>query len=235
MDQRVIESAPLLTATVLHGRLEGLVGEIHLAQTFRNAEAVNIEAVFTFPVPPEAVLLGVEVTLDGRVLRGQVLPAEQAEEDYEEAIVSGDGALLLQSAGRGLYTINVGNLLPGQVAELDYRYALLGVWDDDLWRLVLPTTLAPRYGDPHRAGLAPHQVPQVALFTGHRFTLDRSWAAAWARPRSIHLPTHSQSSRKKGGSACAWPRVPRRWTGIWSCSFARRLPLAPARPSSPGT
>ena len=172
MDPRVIESAPLLTATVLHGRLEGLVGEIHLAQTFRNAEAVNIEAVFTFPVPPEAVLLGVEVTLDGRVLRGQVLPATQAEEDYEEAIVSGDGALLLQSAGRGLYTINVGNLLPGQVAELDYRYALLGVWDDDLWRLVLPTTLAPRYGDPHQAGLAPHQVPQVALFTGHRFTLD---------------------------------------------------------------
>ena len=86
MDQRVIESAPLLTATVLHGRLEGLVGEIHLAQTFRNAEAVNIEAVFTFPVPPEAVLLGVAVSLDGRPLRGQVLPASQAEADYEEAV-----------------------------------------------------------------------------------------------------------------------------------------------------
>ena len=192
MDQRVIESAPLLTATVLHGRLEGLVGEIHLAQTFRNAKAVNIEAVFTFPVPPEAVLLGVEVTLDGRVLRGQVLPATQAEADYEEAIVSGDGALLLQSAGRGLYTINVGNLLPGQVAELDYRYALLGVWDDDLWRLVLPTTLAPRYGDPHQAGLAPHQVPQVALFTGHRFTLDLVLGGS-LRQASVDSPSHPLS------------------------------------------
>ena len=198
MDQRVIESAPLLTATVLHGRLEGLVGEIHLAQTFRNAEAVNIEAVFTFPVPPEAVLLGVEVTLDGRVLRGQVLPAAQAEEDYEEAIVSGDGALLLQSAGRGLYTINVGNLLPGQVAELDYRYALLGVWDDDLWRLVLPTTLAPRYGDPHQAGLAPHQVPQVALFTGHRFTLDLVLGGS-LRQASVASPSHPLSVIPEAG------------------------------------
>lgn len=198
MDQRVIESAPLLTATVLHGRLEGLVGEIHLAQTFRNAEAVNIEAVFTFPVPPEAVLLGVEVTLDGRVLRGQVLPAEQAEEDYEEAIVSGDGALLLQSAGRGLYTINVGNLLPGQVAELDYRYALLGVWDDDLWRLVLPTTLAPRYGDPHQAGLAPHQVPQVALFTGHRFTLDLVLGGS-LRQAQVDSPSHPLSVTPEAG------------------------------------
>ncbi len=189
MDQRVTESAPLLTATVLHGRLEGLVGEIHIAQTFRNAEAVNIEAVFTFPVPPEAVLLGVEVTLDGRVLRGQVLPAQQAEEDYEEAIVSGDGAILLQSAGRGLYTINVGNLLPSQMAELDYCYALFGVWDDDLWRLLLPTTLAPRYGDPHQAGLAPHQVPQVALFTDHRFTLDLVLGSS-LRQAQVDSPSH---------------------------------------------
>ena len=189
MDQRVTESAPLLTATVLHGRLEGLVGEIHIAQTFRNAEAVNIEAVFTFPVPPEAVLLGVDVTLDGRVLRGQVLPAQQAEEDYEEAIVSGDGAILLQSAGPGLYTINVGNLLPGQIAELDYRYALLGVWDEDLWRLLLPTTLAPRYGDPHQAGLAPHQVPPVALFTEHRFTLDLVLGHS-LREAQVDSPSH---------------------------------------------
>lgn len=189
MDQRVIESAPLLTATVLHGHLEGLVGEIHIAQTFSNAEQVNIEAIFTFPVPPEAVLLGVEVTIDGRVLRGQVIPAEQAEEEYEEAIASGDGAILLQSAGPGLYTINVGNLLPGQLAELDYRYALLGVWDDDLWRLVLPTTLAPRYGDPHQVGLMPHQVPQVALFTGHRFTLDLVLGTS-LRQAQIASPSH---------------------------------------------
>lgn len=189
MDQRVIASAPLLTATALRGRLEGLVGEIHIAQTFRNAESVNIEAVFTFPVPPEAVLLGVEVTLDGRVLRGQVLPAQQAEEDYEEAIISGDGAILLQSAGPGLYTINVGNLLPGQMAELDYRYVLLGVWDDELWRLLLPTTLAPRYGDPHQAGLAPHQVPHVALFTEHRFTLDLVLGSS-LRQAQVDSPSH---------------------------------------------
>ena len=198
MDQRVTESAPLLTATVLHGRLEGLVGEIHIAQTFRNAEAVNIEAVFTFPVPPEAVLLGVEVTLDGRVLRGQVLSAQEAEEDYEEAIVSGDGAILLQSAGPGRYTINVGNLLPGQFAELDYRYALLGVWDEDLWRLLLPTTLAPRYGDPLQAGLAPHQVPPVALFTEHRFTLDLVLGHS-LRQAQVDSPSHPLSVTPEEG------------------------------------
>ncbi|WP_170265694.1 VIT domain-containing protein [Thiohalocapsa marina] len=192
MDQRVTESAPLLTATALRGRLEGLLGEIRIAQTFRNTESVNIEAVFTFPVPPEAVLLGVEVRIDERVLTGAVLPARQAEEDYEEAMVSGDGAILLQRAGRGLYTVNVGNLLPGQTAELDYRYALLGAWDGDLWRLTLPTTVAPRYGDPLRGGLAPHQVPPVALQTGHRFTLELVFGGS-LRAAEVDSPSHEFS------------------------------------------
>ncbi len=189
MDQRVTESIPILTATALRGRLEGLLGEIRIAQSYHNAEAVTIEAVFTFPVPAEAVLLGVEVEIDDRVLQGQVLPARQAEADYEEAIVDGDGAILLQSAGRGLYTVNVGNLLPGQTAALSYRYALLGVWDGDLWRLHLPTALAPRYGDPLQGGLAPHQVPPVSLLAAHRFTLELELGGN-LRQAQVDSPSH---------------------------------------------
>ncbi len=209
MDQRVTEPAPLLTATALSGHLEGLLGEIRIAQTYHNTEAVNIEAVFTFPVPTEAVLLGVEVCIDDRLLRGQVLPARQAEDDYEEAITQGDAAILLQTAGRGLYTVNIGNLLPGQTAELSYRYALLGVWDGDLWRLHLPTCLAPRYGDPLQGGLAPHQVPQVSLLAQHGFTLDLTLGGSLARAQvdspshrlAVTAGEHGQRGRLADGSA----------------------------------
>ena len=48
----------------------------------------------------------------------------------------------------------------------------------------LPTCLAPRYGDPHQGGLAPHQEPQVSLLAEHGFTLDaRSEAACERRGR----------------------------------------------------
>lgn len=172
MNERVKPQGCVLRATAISGRLQGLLGEITIAQTYRNAEPVNIEAVFTFPVPVEAVLLGVDIRIDDRVLQGRVLPRRQAENAYEDAVSGGDGAILLQEAGRGLYTVSVGNLLPGQTAQLRYRYALLSVWNGDTLRLQLPTTLAPRYGDPGQAGLQPHQIPTVDLDAENRFSLE---------------------------------------------------------------
>ena len=189
MNERVKQPGCVLQATAISGRLQGLLGEITIAQTYQNAEAVNIEAVFTFPVPAEAVLLGVDIRIDDRVLQGRVLPRRQAEDAYEEAVSGGDSAILLQDAGRGLYTINVGNLLPGQTAKLSYRYALLSVWNGDTLRLQLPTTLAPRYGDPGRAGLQPHQVPEVALDAENHFSLELELGGS-LRTATVESPSH---------------------------------------------
>ena len=91
MNERVKPQGCVLRATAISGRLQGLLGEITIAQTYQNAEPVNIEAVFTFPVPVEAVLLGVDIQIDDRVLQGRVLPRRQAENAYEDAISGGDG------------------------------------------------------------------------------------------------------------------------------------------------
>ena len=189
MNQWVKQQGCVLQATAISGRLQGLLGEITIAQTYQNAEPVNIEAVFTFPVPVEAVLLGVDIRIDDRVLQGRVLPRRQAENAYEEAVSGGDSAILLQEAGRGLYTVNVGNLLPGQTARLTYRYALLSVWNGDTLRLQLPTTIAPRYGDPGRAGLQPHQIPPVDLAAENRFSLELELGGS-LRQATVESPSH---------------------------------------------
>jgi Ca-activated chloride channel family protein len=162
----------ILQTVQVKGRLQGLLGEITIAQTYQNAESINIEAVFTFPVPVEAVLLGVEIRMNDRQLQGRVLPKRQAEETYEDVVSGGDSAVLVQEAGRGLYTVNIGNLLPGEIARLTYRYALLQVWNGDTLRFQLPTTIAPRYGNPVATGLQPHQIPPVALDAENRFSLE---------------------------------------------------------------
>ncbi len=189
MNQRVEQRGCVLKATAISGRLQGLLGEIAIAQTYQNAEPVNIEAVFTFPVPVEAVLLGVDIRIDDRVLRGRVLPRRQAENAYEDAVSGGDSAILLQEAGRGLYTVNVGNLSPGQTARLRYRYALLSVWNGDTLRLQLPTTIAPRYGDPGQAGLQPHQIPPVDLDAENRFSLELELGGP-LRQAVVESPSH---------------------------------------------
>ena len=101
MDQTATADTQVLTATAIRGQFLGLLGELRITQTFVNCELADIEAVFTFPAPLAAVLLDVSVRLDGRELTGQVLAKQATEVDYEDAIASGDKAILLQSAGTG--------------------------------------------------------------------------------------------------------------------------------------
>lgn len=167
--------------------LADLLAEVTLTQTYRNDERTSIEAVYTFPLPLDAVLLSLDVTLGGRRLRGTVVEKSEAEDRYEDAISEGDAAVMLQNPEPGLYTMNVGNLLPGEQAKITVRYALLHRWSGDQLRLHVPTTIAPRYG---ASPLAPHQTPESSLTVENRFSLRVEVQGA-LRDARFECPTHA--------------------------------------------
>ncbi|MDZ7753017.1 MAG: VIT and VWA domain-containing protein [Gammaproteobacteria bacterium] len=187
-----------LEGVSVEAAIRGLMAETTVTQTYRNLEAVNIEAVYTFPLPLDAVLLEMIFELDGRRLTGVVRPRGEASEQYEAAVEDGDTAALLEQAAPGLYTVNVGNLMAGERAVVRFRYAQLLRWQGDSLRFFLPTTIAPRYGDPGAAGLMPHQVPEHALTAEHGFSLkvgiDGVLAAA-----AFECPSHPVAVADHGG------------------------------------
>lgn len=180
------ERIPLQDVAV-HATLRDVLCEVRSTQTYRNDEASPIEAVYTFPLPLEATLLDVHVTLGARALAGVVVGKPEAERRYERAIADGDGAVMLELAEPGLYTMNVGNLLPGEVARIEIRYALLHRWTGDRLRLHFPTTIAPRYG---AMPLAPHQQPQHSLTVEHRFAFSLTVHGALASAQ-FSSPSHA--------------------------------------------
>jgi Ca-activated chloride channel family protein len=158
-----------VTAT---GRVSGLFFELTVEQRYRNATGRNIEAVYSFPLPWGAELMSLEFDLGGRTLAGTVVPRKVGEERYEGAIDAGDTAVLLERAANGIYTANVGNLMPGESAVVRYRYAQLLRLEKGHVRLTVPTVIAPRYGDAEsQAGLAPHQVPASSLLVDYPFEI----------------------------------------------------------------
>lgn len=167
--------------------LADLLAEVTLTQTYRNDEDINIEATYTFPLPVDAVLLSLDVMLGGRRLRGTVVEKSEAEDRYEDAIGDGDAAVMLQNPEPGLYTMNVGNLLPGEQAKITVRYALLHRWTGDQLRFHVPTTIAPRYGE---SPLAPHQAPESSLTVENRFSL-RIEVQGTLRDARFECPTHA--------------------------------------------
>ena len=114
-----------LESVDVHASLRGLFSEVAVTQVYRNLEDTNIEAVYTFPLPLDAVLLDLSLELNGKTMRGVVQPKAAAEERYEDAISDGDSAVLLQQVEPGVFTLNVGNILPGERAVVRFQYGLL--------------------------------------------------------------------------------------------------------------
>ena len=183
------EAKVALEKVNVEARLRGLCSETEMTQIYRNLEQKNIEAVYTFPVPLAAVLLELSLELNGKICKGVVSAKQQAENQYEEAIASGDSAILLRQIEPGIYSVSVGNILPGERAVIRYRYSQLHHWNNDSLRFQLPTTIAPRYGDPLAGGMAPHEVPEYSLTHDHGFALTLRVEGALANA-DFECPSH---------------------------------------------
>ena len=177
----------VLEDVAIDAAVDDLMTVVDVCQRYRNPGTRHIEAVYTFPLPVEAVLLSFAVEIGDRMMAGTVIAKPEAEQRYEDAITDGDAAVLLEQPQPGLYTASVGNLAPGETATVRFRYGLLLRWNGDQVRLTMPTTIAPRYGDPASGGLAPHQEPELGFDAERSFRLRVSvrgvlQGARWASP-----------------------------------------------------
>jgi Ca-activated chloride channel family protein len=171
-----------------------------MAYHFLNAEDVNIEAVYTFTLPIDGVLTDLRVCIGERELRGTAVEKSQAQEDYEQAVSEGDTPVMLERLDSGLYSLNVGNILPGEQASVTIEFLEVLSPRGDEVRYELPTTLGPLYGDPARRGLAPHQHPTHSLLVDNRFSLEVNIRGCLA-DADIRTPAHATRLERDGARA----------------------------------
>ncbi len=180
----------------VHGKLDGLLLRMKVRQTYTNDSDQSLETVYTFPLAWGATLLNLAVELNGKRLNGSVIEKKQAVKQYEKAIDNGDSPIMVERSGRGLYTANLGNLLPGETAVIEIEYAQLLNFETDRIRLSIPTTIAPRYGDQHTQGQLPsHQTTATSGLVEYGFfmTLDVKGTAAKG---VVSSPTHPIKTSK---------------------------------------
>jgi len=178
--------------------LENLLCEVTVRQVYRNLERISIEAVYTFPLPLSAVLLDMSIKTETKELKGIVIEKTKAEDKYEDAITEGDTVIMLEQIEPGLYTMNVGNLQPEDTIEISITYAELFKWRDNSLRFFLPTTIAPRYGDPENVGVQLHQTPEYDLTADNPFAITLSVFGELA-DASFKSPSHRLDVEKQDG------------------------------------
>ncbi len=185
----------VLESVKAKGRVAGRMLDMTIEQRFRNSEAENVEVVYTFPLPWHAVLLGLEVELNGETLTGQVKAKAQARSDYEEALSEGNTGILVSVNADRTYTLELGNLLKGESCVIRLHYVQTLQPQQGSLRLTLPTTIAPRYGDAIRdGGYEPHAVPQASATVEYPFEISLAIHGELVQAQ-IGSPTHKVAIR----------------------------------------
>ncbi|HKE18892.1 MAG TPA: VIT domain-containing protein [Kofleriaceae bacterium] len=134
-----------LEAMDVHARAVGLDVRVELRQTFVNNLAQPIEATYIFPLPDRAAVNRFRLRVGERVVEGVIQERGRARADYDDAIRAGHRAAIAEEERPDVFTVRVGNLMPGQRAEvqIDLVGALAVERNEATFRF--PLVVAPRY------------------------------------------------------------------------------------------
>ena len=181
----------MLLGVKLTGEIRGLLFEACVKQSFCNPTENSVEVIYTFPLPWGAVLLGIDVLLGEQVLVGVIVEKKHAEASYEEALSEGNTAIMLEKNHDQSYSLNLGNLAANENCVITLRYAQTLQFEQRGLRLLIPTVIAPRYGDAIQSGgLLPHQAPHHSLLVDYPFEIELSLYGDLAQAR-VASPSHA--------------------------------------------
>ncbi|XP_073467428.1 von Willebrand factor A domain-containing protein 5A-like [Aquarana catesbeiana] len=129
-------------------QVKGFVADVSATLKYKNKEEKAVEAVFVFPMDEDSAVYSFEATIEGKKIVADLQEKKEAHKTYDEAISRGEQAFLLEEdeSSADIFRCSVGNLPPGQEAEVTLKYVReLPVEADGAVRFVLPAILNPRY------------------------------------------------------------------------------------------
>ncbi len=119
--------------------------KVRVTQEFKNTEENPIEVIYKFPLPESATLCGFKAIIGEKTVTGFVEERDKAFEAYDDALIDGEGAYLLDQERPNIFTLSLGNMNPNSSATIEIEYIMLLETHDKEVRFFLPTTISPRY------------------------------------------------------------------------------------------
>jgi Ca-activated chloride channel family protein len=138
-------------------RVRGVILRAEVLQKFVNPAPTCVDAVYSFPLPENAAVDTLRMTVGGRVIEGQIREREEAKKTFEQAKSEGKKATLVEQERPNLFTASISNVAAGEEIVVTIEYQETVDYRDGAFRVRFPMTAAPRYpaGAPDADRLAP--------------------------------------------------------------------------------
>ncbi len=193
---------PLL-GTAITVDAAGGIARVVVEQRFHNPHAEPLAVTYSLPLPADGAVSGFAFRIGGRRVVGEVDRKQAARERYEQALIEGRSAAILEQDRSSLFTQEIGNIPPGEeiIAEvvIDQRLVWLaeGAWE---WRF--PTVVGPRYlGERGRVPDAARVSQDIAEGPlPARLTLTCAVRDAIAEGQRPESPSHALTSFETRGA-----------------------------------
>ena len=208
------EEPVCLRAVSVRAKVHDLLSQTRVTQVYENSESGPIETVYTFPLPVDGVLTGVEVKIGERELFGRAVEKRAAEQEYEECLVKGDSPVMLERLESGLYTLNVGNLFPASGPRSRWSLSRCSGSHGERSATSCLQPSASGTAAQRRWGLSLIRCRSTPCLRTTGFPLRWISPVCWPEPGFPVPPTRYRLQRKRMGYGCPslvnWPV----WTGI---------------------
>ncbi|MGH7327279.1 MAG: VIT domain-containing protein, partial [Polyangiaceae bacterium] len=193
-----------LRATGISCQAGAGIARVVLAQTFANPHAEALHVTYTFSLPAESAVGGFRFRIGDKVIVGDIDKKQAARERFEEAVLAGQTAAILEEDRSSLFSQEIGNVPPGAEVVVEIALDMKLHWlDEGMWEWRFPLAAAPRYlGACGRVADAKKIAFDVAESMPVRASRSMHVADAITNGRSPESPSHPLSC-VAGANGCA--------------------------------
>ncbi len=126
-------------------KVTGIVARTKLTQTFKNDGKNWVNALYVFPLPENAAVDHLLMTVGERKIEGQIKEKFEAKQIYLKAKAQGKRVSIVAQQRPNMFSNSIANIGPGETIEVSIEYQQRLHFNQQQYSLRFPMTVSPRY------------------------------------------------------------------------------------------
>lgn len=127
------------------GNVIGKFGTFEIEQMYKNNTEEVLEVGYTFPIVETATVVGFEIKVGDKILKGKCKEKGEAKREYQQNIVKGNSAYMMEQETGNIFKISVGKIDKDEEVTVKIQYIDKFEIIDNQIEILIPTLVTPRY------------------------------------------------------------------------------------------